>query len=59
MKKIFYLLLLVLLMPIMVFLDNIHINPLPFKYLVKWHAARYGKKYKNSKYLGKYGTYLY
>ena len=39
-----------LLMPIMVFLDNIHINPLPFKYLVKWHAARYGKKYKNSKY---------
>jgi len=39
-----------LLMPIIVFLDNIHINPLPLKYLVKKLATRYGKKHKNSKY---------
>lgn len=37
-----------ILMPIMVLLDNLHINPLPFKYLVEWLANHYDKVNKNS-----------
>ena len=40
-----------LLMPIMVLLDNIHINPLPFKYLVEGIANHYAKVNHNSKYV--------
>jgi len=39
-----------ILMPIMVLLDNIHINPLPFKYLVEWISIGYSNLFKNSKY---------
>lgn len=39
-----------LLMPIIVLLDNVHINPLPFKYLVEWIASGYSNMFKNSKY---------
>ena len=40
-----------LLMPIMVLLDNIGINPLPFKYLVEGIANHYAKVNHNSKYV--------
>ena len=38
-------------MPIMVLLDNIHINPIPFKYLVKWISEFYGKLFEKSGYV--------
>lgn len=38
-------------MPFMVLLDNIHINPLPFKYLVNFVAKGYSKLFKNSDYV--------
>lgn len=41
-----------LLMPLMVFLDNIHINPLLLKKFVRWHAYRYSKKNKDSSRVG-------
>lgn len=41
-----------LLMPLMVFLDNIHINPLLLKKFVRWHAYRYSKRNKNSSRVG-------
>ena len=41
-----------LLMPLMVFLDNIHINPVLLKRFVRWHAQRYSKKYANSSRMG-------
>lgn len=41
-----------LLMPLMVFLDNIHINPVLLKKFVRWHALRYAKKHENSSRVG-------
>jgi len=41
-----------ILMPLIVFLDNIHINPIPLKNFVRWHAKRYAKKNKNSSRIG-------
>lgn len=41
-----------LLMPLMVFLDNIHINPVLLKKFVRRHAFRYSMKYKNSSRVG-------
>lgn len=40
-----------IMMPIMVFLDNIHINPIPFKYLVEWISKGYGRLFRNSGYI--------
>ena len=40
-----------LLMPIIVLLDNIHINPLPFKYMVEGISAFYAFLFRNSKYV--------
>lgn len=39
-----------LLMPIIVLLDNIYINPIPFKYLVEWISNGYSNIFKNSEY---------
>ena len=41
-----------LLMPLMVFLDNIHINPVLLKRFVRWHAFQYSKRNKNSSRVG-------
>ena len=41
-----------LLMPLMVFLDNIHVNPVLLKRFVRKHALRYSMKYKNSSRVG-------
>ena len=41
-----------LLMPLMIFLDNIHINPVLLKKFVRWHALRYSNKNKNSSRIG-------
>lgn len=41
-----------ILMPLMVFLDNIHINPVLLKRFVRWHAKRYSKKNKKSSRIG-------
>ena len=41
-----------LLMPLMVFLDNIHINPVLLKRFVRWHAKRYADKHENSSRMG-------
>lgn len=41
-----------LLMPLIVFLDNIHINPVLLKKFVRWHAENYAKKYRNSSRIG-------
>lgn len=39
-----------LIMPIYVLLDNIHINPIPLKYLVEWISNSYSDMFKKSKY---------
>ena len=41
-----------ILMPLMVFLDNIHINPIFLKKFVRKHALRYSKKHENSSRIG-------
>ena len=41
-----------ILMPLMVFLDNLHINPVFLKKFLRWHAERYAKKNKNSSRVG-------
>lgn len=41
-----------ILMPLMVFLDNIGINPVLLKRFVRWHAYRYSKRNKNSSRIG-------
>ena len=41
-----------ILMPLMVFLDNININPVLLKKFVRWHALRYANKHKNSSRIG-------
>jgi len=41
-----------ILMPLIVFLDNLHINPIHLKKFVRWHALRYSKKNKNSSRIG-------
>ena len=41
-----------LLMPLMVFLDNIGINPVLLKRFVRWHAFRYSMKNKKSSRIG-------
>lgn len=38
-----------LIMPILVLLDNIHINPIHLKKFVVWFSNRYSRKYENSK----------
>ena len=38
-------------MPIIVLLDNLHINPIPFKSFVYWFSKKCMKWHKNSKYL--------
>ena len=38
-----------LVMPILVLLDNLHINPIHLKKFVVWFSNRYSRKYKNSK----------
>ena len=40
-----------IMMTIMVLLDNIHINPIPFKYLVEWISKCYGKLFEKSGYV--------
>lgn len=41
-----------ILMPVMVLLDNLHINPIPLKAFLRWHAKRYSLKNKNSSRIG-------
>lgn len=41
-----------ILMPLIVFLDNIHINPIHLKRFVRWHANRYSRKNENSSRIG-------
>lgn len=36
-------------MPFLVLLDNLHINPIPLKKLIVWNANRYARKHENSK----------
>ena len=38
-----------ILMPILVLLDNLHINPIHLKKFVVWFSNRYSRKYENSK----------
>ena len=38
-----------LVMPILVLLDNLHINPIHLKKFVVWFSNRYSRKYENSK----------
>ena len=38
-----------LIMPFIVLLDNLHINPIPLKKFVVWFSNRYSRKYENSK----------
>ena len=38
-----------LVMPFIVLLDNLHINPIPLKKFVVWFSNRYSRKYENSK----------
>ena len=38
-----------ILMPILVLLDNLHINPVHLKKFVVWFSNRYSRKYENSK----------
>lgn len=46
-----------LLMPIIVFLDFFHINPLPFKYMVRGWASLYSNLFKKSKLTTQYIGY--
>lgn len=41
-----------ILMPLIVFLDNIHINPYLLKKFVRWIANKYSRKYENSSRMG-------
>ncbi len=38
-----------LVMPFIVLLDNLHINPIPLKKFVIWYSNRYSRKHENSK----------
>ena len=46
-----------ILMPFIVLFDNIHINPIPLKYLVEWISKGYSKLFKNSKYVSQTISY--
>lgn len=48
-----------LLMPIAVFFENIHINPIPIKALFRFNAVLYGKLCSKSKYMGDELTWVY
>ena len=38
-------------MPLIVLLDNLHINPIPLKNFVVWFSNKYSRKNENSKYI--------
>ena len=48
-----------LLMPVIIFFENLRINPIPLKHLYRWNAKIYGKLNKNSKYIGDDLTWTY
>lgn len=48
-----------ILMPIIIFFENIKLNPLPLKHLYRWNAKVYGRLNKNSKYIGDDLTWTY
>ena len=47
------------LMPIIIFFENMKINPIPLKYLYRFNAKLYGKIFKGSKYIGDDLTWTY
>ena len=49
----------VILMPIIILLENVRINPLPLKWLYRFNAKLYGKINKHSKYIGDDLTWTY
>ncbi len=48
-----------LLMPVIIFFENLKINPIPLKHLYRFHAKLYGKLNKHSKYIGDDLTWTY